>query len=173
MFVVTIVTQTHVKCRHRCQNSQTNYVCKRASAQDIRHLIFPKTQHRIEFFIGQEEEEEKEKWREKVQCAQKGLLAPPPCLLSFFFLFGFVCLFCLFTIYPIYDFTQGFAGSVSWCGLSILISTQYEHVYSILFFHLSLYHSLNYSFLEVIVDLSFIAGQLRELNFYQHLKRAI
>lgn len=31
--IVTIVTQTHVKCRHRCQNAQTNYVCKRATTQ--------------------------------------------------------------------------------------------------------------------------------------------
>jgi len=28
-----IVTQTHVKCRHRCQNSQNNYVCKLAGTR--------------------------------------------------------------------------------------------------------------------------------------------
>lgn len=139
----------------------------------IRHLIFPNTVYETEvLFIGLAE-------KEKVH--RKGLLAPPPCLLSFFllslFLGWFVCLFSLFTIYPIYDFAQGFTGSpsVSWCGLSILISAQYEHVYSIFFF-LFLFIIFEIIPVKVIVDLSFITGQLkvkRELNFYQHLKRAI
>lgn len=138
--------------------------------QDIWFSQKPNTKrYQVRFLSG---------WLERKKVHGKGLLAPTPCFL--YFLGWFVCLFCLFTIYPIYDFAQGFTGSlsVSWCGLSILISAQYEHVYSLFFLFLFIIFEIISEM--VIVDLSFIAGQLkvqsereRELNFYQHLKRAI
>lgn len=121
LYLNGIVTQTHVKCRLRCQNSQK----KKKKQLRMQTSWNPKDVHSISEFsvfpfpfaflvLG----------RRKCPCLLiEGVFHFGWDLFCLYFFFSFVCL-CLYTF--AIEAIRRLGIYSSWCGLSILISEQYE-----------------------------------------------